>query len=116
MHRDVCPNAKNYLRTEPERLVIIDWNELASAVFSTTLHIEFLDRHGIWPEIVSNFSDTKTNITSFKSRVTKHATSITSISCEVTGLRHLQLLIDRCRSVPSVLEVRREGPVEDDAS
>lgn len=113
MHRSCCPNAKNYQRTEPERLVLIEWNERTGEVFSAMVRIEFMDRHGIWPEIISNFSDTKTNITSFKSRVTKQASSITDISCEVTGLSHLQNLIDRCRSVPSVLVVRREGPQED---
>ncbi len=113
MHRSCCPNAKNYQRTEPERLVLIEWNERAGEVFSATVRIEFMDRHGIWPEIISNFSDTKTNITSFKSKVTKQASSVTDICCEVTGLSHLQTLIDRCRSVPSVLLVRREGPQEE---
>jgi GTP pyrophosphokinase len=107
LHRSECPNVRQYVQTEPERLVPVEYAGGDSQVYSVNLNIETLDRTGLLADIGNIFGEMKTNITAVKTQSHRDRTATLGISLEVKDVDHLNRVCMSVRRLSDVLDIER---------
>jgi GTP pyrophosphokinase len=107
LHRNECPNVKQYALREPERLVPVEYSGGDSQVYSVNLTIETLDRTGLLADIGSIFGELRTNITAVRTQSHRDGTASLSVSVEVKDVEHLSRLCLAVRRLSDVLDIQR---------
>lgn len=107
LHRKECLNVRRYEKTEPERLIPVDYTGGDSQVYSVNLYIETLDRTGLLADVGSVFGELKTNITALRTQSHRDRTATLNISAEVKDVDHLNRLFLAVRRLPDILDVGR---------
>jgi GTP diphosphokinase / guanosine-3',5'-bis(diphosphate) 3'-diphosphatase len=111
IHRADCPNLM-LLDDEPERRLEIDWQEVQGERFHVRLAVEAIDRRGLYADIATAVSETKTDIRSFELK-SEDARVFGVIEVQVENLPHLRKTLRAIRRVKGVTEVaRREQMTE----
>lgn len=101
------------LKADPNRLIDIAWGqESRNPVYPVSLSVEMLDRVGILRDIVTIIADTKTNIRDAKVK-TKSNTAVAyiNITMDVSGVEHLNSIINKIKKLPDVINIRRQRAV-----
>jgi GTP diphosphokinase / guanosine-3',5'-bis(diphosphate) 3'-diphosphatase len=106
VHRVDCSNAAN-LRTEPERLVPVEWAPNAKSSFLVAIQIEALDRNRLLSDITRALSDQHVNILSAALNTTKDRICKARFTFETADPTHLDHVLRAVRSVPAVYEAYR---------
>jgi guanosine-3',5'-bis(diphosphate) 3'-pyrophosphohydrolase len=107
LHRAECPNVRQYVQTEPERLVPVEYAGGDTQVYSVNLNIETLDRTGLLADIGNIFGELKTNITAVKTQSHRDRTATLGISLEVKDVDHLNRICMSVRRLSDVLDIER---------
>jgi len=107
LHRKECPNVQQYEKTEPERLIAVDYAGGDTQVYSVNLFIETMDRTGLLADVGSVFGEMKTNITALRTQSHRDRTATLNISAEVKDVDHLNRLFLSIRRLPDILDVGR---------
>jgi guanosine-3',5'-bis(diphosphate) 3'-pyrophosphohydrolase len=107
LHRSECPNVRQYVQTEPERLVPVEYAGGDSQVYSVNLNIETLDRTGLLADIGNIFGEMKTNITAVRTQSHRDRTATLGISLEVKDVDHLNRVCIAVRRLSDVLDIER---------
>jgi len=107
LHRAECVNVRHYERTEPERLVAVEYAGGDNQVYSVNLIITTLDRTGLLADIGSIFGELKTNITAVKTQSHRDRTATLEISLEVRDVDHLNRIGLAVRRLSDVLNIER---------
>lgn len=111
VHRQDCPNMHNYIKTEPDRIIDVEWADDAG-VYGVELEVRAMDRPRLTTDVMIVIADTKIHINSVYSRITKNNRVIMNFKLEIKDMSHLQAVIQRIQKVKDVLEVRRVLPGE----
>lgn len=107
VHRTDCTNATR-LREEPERIISVTWaDESTGAVFTVTIQIEALDRHGLLSEITRTISDQKVPIMATSSHTAEDSVATMRFTFEVSDTKQLGYIISVLRGVEGVYDVFR---------
>ncbi|MDO4609461.1 bifunctional (p)ppGpp synthetase/guanosine-3',5'-bis(diphosphate) 3'-pyrophosphohydrolase [Corynebacterium sp.] len=107
VHRTDCTNAAR-LREEPERIISVSWaDESTGAVFTVTIQIEALDRHGLLSEITRTISDQKVPIMATSSHTAEDSVATMRFTFEVSDTKQLGYIISVLRGVEGVYDVFR---------
>ncbi|MEJ5919753.1 MULTISPECIES: RelA/SpoT family protein [unclassified Corynebacterium] len=107
VHRIDCTNAAK-LKEEPERIIHVSWADRASgAVFTVTVQIEALDRHGLLSEITRVISDQKVPITATSSHTADDRVAVMRFTFEVSDIKQLGYIITVLRGIEGVYDVFR---------
>ncbi len=107
VHRTDCTNAAR-LREEPERIISVTWaDESTGAVFTVTIQIEALDRHGLLSEITRTISDQKVPIMATSSHTAEDSVATMRFTFEVSDTKQLGYIISVLRGVEGVYDVFR---------
>jgi len=106
VHRTDCTNASN-LRTEPERLVGVEWSPTANSAFLVAIQVEALDRNRLLSDITRALSDQHVNILSAALNTTKDRICKARFTFETADPTHLDHVLGAVRGVPSVFDVYR---------
>ena len=107
VHRTDCTNAAK-LREEPERLIDVEWaSDSTGAVFTVTVQIEALDRHGLLTEITRSISDQKVPIIATSSHTAEDRVAVMRFTFEVSDIKQLGYIISLLRGVEGVFDVFR---------
>ena len=61
VHRSDCTNAQS-LKSQPERLVVVEWAPTAQSMFLVNIQVEALDRNRLLSDITKVLSDVHVNI------------------------------------------------------
>ena len=106
VHRLDCSNAEN-LRTEPERLIPVEWAPNAKSSFLVAIQIEALDRNRLLSDITRALSDQHVNILSAALNTSKDRICRAKFTFETADPTHLDHVLRAVRGVPAVYEAYR---------
>ncbi len=106
IHRRVCPNAQNYLTTEPERLLHYDWPADGQS-YAVNLKIISLNRQGLLMDISTIFGESKTNVSAAKIKTLPNSTAEIEVTIEVTDTAHLQQVMNKISGFQDVISILR---------
>ena len=109
IHRADCPNIQ-FLRTQPERLVEVEWEASPDGTYHVEIEVEALDRVGLPKDILGAVTETKTNVVSVNARVRKDKVGIVNIVVDIRNVTQLTAVMQRIGVVPEVYSVERVVP------
>ncbi len=111
VHRRDCPNLQNYLRIEKDRVMEVEWAS-ETGIYVVELEVKAMDRPRLTTDVMNVIADTRVQINSVFSRVTKNGLALINLKLEVIDMDHLTAVKQRIQKVKDVLEVRRVLPGE----
>jgi GTP diphosphokinase / guanosine-3',5'-bis(diphosphate) 3'-diphosphatase len=106
VHRVDCSNSDN-LRSEPERLIPVEWAPNAKSSFLVAIQIEALDRNRLLSDITRALSDQHVNILSAALNTSKDRICRAKFTFETADPTHLDHVLRAVRGVPAVYEAYR---------
>ena len=108
VHAATCPNVTT-LMYDPERQIEVSWSiKRADGRFPAELKISTADRPGLLADLTQVIAGEKSNIRRIEASTGDDRRGEISVVLEIEGLKHLEKLVKRLKSVPGVLEVRRQ--------
>lgn len=106
VHRRDCTNL-NDLMTESQRFIEVEWSSKAKVSYNADVEVQANDRKGLIAEITSIVDDSKININSFHSRITKDRSAIINLILEINDIDQLNKLIRNFRRIEGIIDVFR---------
>ncbi|MGH3769379.1 MAG: RelA/SpoT family protein [Pseudonocardiaceae bacterium] len=106
VHRTDCTNAES-LRSQPERLVGVDWTPSSSSVFLVAIQVEALDRHRLLSDVTKVLADGRVNILSASVTTTRDRVAVSRFSFEMGDPKHLGHVLRAVRNIEGVYDVYR---------
>ncbi|TDW21521.1 GTP pyrophosphokinase [Kribbella kalugense] len=106
VHRADCANVEN-LKTQPERIVEVEWAPTAQSVFLVAIQVEALDRARLLSDITRVLSDYHVNILSAALTTTRDRIAKSRFTFEMGDPTHLGHVLKAVRSVEGVFDVYR---------
>jgi GTP pyrophosphokinase len=109
IHRVDCPNIQ-FLRSQPERMLDVEWDAAPDGTYQVELEVEALDRVAMLKDILAAISETKTNLVSLNARVRKDKVAVIDIVADIANVAQLTGLMHRIGRVKDVYNVERVVP------
>jgi GTP diphosphokinase / guanosine-3',5'-bis(diphosphate) 3'-diphosphatase len=106
VHRADCTNAES-LKSQPERLVDVEWAATAKSMFLVNIQVEALDRNRLLSDITKVLSDVHVNILAASLQTTRDRVAKSRFTFEMADPRHLGHVLKAVRSVDGVFDVYR---------
>jgi GTP pyrophosphokinase len=106
VHRADCTNAAN-LKSQPERLVDVEWAPTAQSMFLVNIQVEALDRARLLSDITKVLSDVHVNILSASLQTTRDRVAKSRFTFEMGDPKHLGHVLKAVRSVDGVFDAYR---------
>lgn len=104
IHRSDCQTIAN---ADPDRFIDVYWNNRESDTYQVEIEIMAIDRIGYISEVTRKISDTKLNVISITTRVTKDNIVLINVMIAVRNIESLTRLIDSIRNIKSTIDVYR---------
>lgn len=106
VHQAGCTSAVDIANEHPERKIDVSWDTGRDQSFIVQLETVVEDRKNILRDVMQAIADVNTNVRG--AEMYAHDTTATGrFVVEVTGLTHLNRIIDRVRRVKGVISVKR---------
>jgi len=106
VHRQDCTNA-TALKTQPERLIEVEWAPTAQSTYLVNIQVEALDRARLLSDITMVLSDVHVNILSASLTTTRDRVAKSRFTFEMADAKHLDTVLRAVRSVPGVFDAYR---------
>jgi GTP pyrophosphokinase len=106
VHRADCTNAAS-LKSQPERLVDVEWGSGANSTYLVNIQVEALDRSRLLSDITMAISDAHVNILSAQLSTTRDRVAKSRFTFEMADAKHLDQVLKSVRSVPGVFDAYR---------
>ena len=106
VHRTDCTNAVS-LKSQPERMVDVEWAPTAKSMFLVNIQVEALDRARLLSDITKVLSDVHVNILSASLQTTRDRVAKSRFTFEMGDPKHLGHLLNVVRNVEGVYDVYR---------
>lgn len=106
IHRIDCPNVKNLVANDQERMIEVGWGNQAEAVYPVDIYIVARDRQGLLKDVSEVFMREKQNITGLNT-VNVTGDAHMRISIEIRSSEDLRRSLSQLRELKGVMSVRR---------
>ena len=106
VHRQDCTNASE-LRTQPQKLLDVEWAPTGQSTFLVNIQVEALDRARLLADITMVLSDAHVNILSANLQTARDRVAKTRFTFEMAEAKHLDTVLKAVRSVPGVFDAYR---------
>ncbi|GAB7005615.1 GTP pyrophosphokinase [Nocardioides sp. AN3] len=106
VHRADCTNAAS-LKSQPERLLDVEWDSGANSTYLVNIQVEALDRSRLLSDITMAISDSHVNILSAQLSTTRDRVAKSRFTFEMADAKHLDQVLKSVRSVPGVFDAYR---------
>ena len=109
IHRTDCMNIMNLPEIDRNRLIDAEWQqtEEASGKYFAEISIFANNRNGLLADISRALTEKEIDILSLNTRVSKQGTATIMVSFEIGGREELQRIIDKIRTIESVIDIER---------
>jgi guanosine-3',5'-bis(diphosphate) 3'-pyrophosphohydrolase len=104
VHRAGCPNA---LKTNPERLIEVDWDADTHEPFPAKIKIRALDRVGLLADVAASISKNGANIIAANTQTRENKMVTSFFTLEVANIEHLDQILTGLKKIKQVLDVER---------
>ncbi len=106
VHRTDCTNATS-LRSQPEKLLEVEWAPTGQSTFLVNIQVEALDRARLLSDITMVLSDAHVNILSANLSTTRDRVAKSRFTFEMAESKHLDNVLRAVRGVPGVFDAYR---------
>ena len=106
VHRGDCTNVKS-LKSQPGRLVEVEWAPTAQSMFLVAIQVEALDRARLLSDITRVLSDLHVNILSASVTTTRDRVTQGRFTFEMGDVAHLGHVLKAVRTVDGVFDAFR---------
>jgi GTP pyrophosphokinase len=106
VHRTDCVNVEG-LRSQPGRVVEVEWAPSAGSVFLVAIQVEALDRTRLLSDVTRALSDHHVNILSASVTTTRDRVAVSRFTFEMADPTHLGHLLKGVRQVEGVYDAYR---------
>ena len=106
VHRTDCNNVTS-LRTEPDRMVEVEWAPTSKSVFLVQIQVEALDRAGLLSDVTRVLSEHHVNILSATVSTSSDRLALSRFVFEMGDTTHLDRVLNACRRIEAVYDVYR---------
>ena len=108
VHRDDCMELLRSKQDEPQRVIVVDWNQEQGNVYPVDIYIRAYDRHGLLRDIMQIFANEKVNIINVNTTSDKseHVADM-RLTIETNSLDELGIVLGRINQLRNIIEVRR---------
>jgi GTP pyrophosphokinase len=106
VHRTDCTNAAS-LRSQPEKLLEVEWAPTGQSTFLVNIQVEALDRARLLSDITMVLSDAHVNILSANLSTSRDRVAKSRFTFEMAESKHLDTVLRAVRSVPGVFDAYR---------
>ena len=106
IHRIDCPNVKNLLANDQERMIEVSWGNQSDALYPVDIYIVARDRQGLLKDVSEAFMREKLNITGVNTINVKGDAHM-RVSIEIRSSEDLRRAMAELREVKGVMSVRR---------
>ena len=106
IHRVNCPDYRNLMSRNPERVIETRWGAAQEGLFAIDVEVEAQDRPGLLRDIGEVFSREKANVTASRTASRRQAARM-AFTIEVASLASLERTLAALREVPAVYAARR---------
>lgn len=107
VHRKDCTNAAD-LMNEEERLIEVGWIATARAMYNVDIEVRATDRKGLLAEITAQVDDSRINIVTFSSRITKEKVAIVNLVLEIDDIEQMNRLIKKLQKIQGINDIYRK--------
>ncbi len=109
IHRTDCVNMMNLPEIERVRIIDADWQapEDTSEKYVAEIDIYANNRNGLLADITKTLTERNINILSLNTRVSRQGLATLQTSFEVEGREELNRVIEKIRSIESVVDIER---------
>lgn len=106
VHQVDCTNADN-LRSQPEKLLEVEWAPTSKSTFLVNIQVEAIDRTRLLSDITMALSDAHVNILSANLTTTRNRVATSRFTFEMGDAMHLDNVLSAVRGVPGVFDATR---------
>lgn len=106
VHRTDCVNVPG-LRSDPDRIVDVEWAPTSGSIFLVNMQVEALDRARLLSDITRALSDTHVNILSASVTTTRERIAMSRFTFEMADPKHLGSVLKAVRNVEGVYDAYR---------
>ena len=106
VHRVDCTNASS-LRSQPERLVEVEWAPTAQSLFMVNIQVEALDRGALLTDVSRVLSDLHVNILQASLTIGRDRVAKSRFTVEMADPKHLGHVLRAVRAVEGVFDAHR---------
>ncbi|MBO8414837.1 MAG: GTP diphosphokinase [Proteobacteria bacterium] len=109
IHRQDCPQAKNLMKTNPERVVNAQWGSATSQDgYTATLRVTAPDYPGLLRDVTTVIANEKLNVLGVRSRIDRMKDlSIIDVDLMLAGASSLSRVVEKLKAMPKVKSVKR---------
>ncbi|OGC04256.1 hypothetical protein A2276_06620 [candidate division WOR-1 bacterium RIFOXYA12_FULL_43_27] len=108
VHKAACPTLARQ-KVNKEKLVEVEWDLSRDSFYPVEIEVEAFDRVGVFKDILSQISNTGTNVSSASVTTKRGSSAFLNIIVDVKNVEHLQKVTASIRSVSDVYDVKRAG-------
>ncbi|MBC7723181.1 MAG: bifunctional (p)ppGpp synthetase/guanosine-3',5'-bis(diphosphate) 3'-pyrophosphohydrolase [Burkholderiaceae bacterium] len=106
VHQSDCRNVES-LRTEPERMIDVEWAPSSKSIFLVQIQVEALDRAGLLSDVTRVLSEHHVNILSATVSTSSDRLAISRFVFEMGDTTHLDRVLNAVRRIDAVYDVYR---------
>ncbi|MFN0281689.1 MAG: RelA/SpoT family protein [Kineosporiaceae bacterium] len=106
VHHGDCGNVVG-LRSEPDRIVDVEWAPSSGSVFLVQIQVEALDRSRLLSDVTRVLSDSHVNILAATVQTSRDRVAISRFTFEMADPGHLDHVLSAVRRVEGVFDVTR---------
>ena len=106
VHQSDCHNVAS-LRSEPERMIDVEWAPTSSSVFLVQIQVEALDRAGLLSDVTRVLSESHVNILSATVSTSSDRVALSRFVFEMGDTTHLAGVLNAVRRIDAVYDVYR---------
>ncbi|MBR9981394.1 MAG: bifunctional (p)ppGpp synthetase/guanosine-3',5'-bis(diphosphate) 3'-pyrophosphohydrolase [Desulfatitalea sp.] len=104
VHRSECVNA---IKTNPERLIEVEWDLAAREAFPVKVRIRSMDRMGLLADVAATISKCGANIISANTQTSESKMVASVFTLEVADTEQLEHVLASLKKIKNVLDVER---------
>ena len=111
IHRTDCMNILNLPEIDRNRLIDAEWQQEQTAESGSKYLVEISiyanNRNGLLADVSRALTEKNIDILALNTRVSKQGTATIMINFEISGREELQRIMDKLRTIESILEIER---------
>ncbi|MRS12929.1 MAG: bifunctional (p)ppGpp synthetase/guanosine-3',5'-bis(diphosphate) 3'-pyrophosphohydrolase [Actinobacteria bacterium] len=110
VHRGDCPNARELVATNPERILEVEWDTGTSTTYQVEILIEAMDRTRLLQDISIALADAGVNVLSAAISTDRQGVAYLRFLFELGHMDQLQRVLNQVRALDGVFSAQRTMP------
>ncbi|MGM0602361.1 MAG: RelA/SpoT family protein [Bacillota bacterium] len=110
VHRTDCRNLQRLKKSEPERIIEVDWDRGRTESYQVDLRIDAVNKNALLNDITLLIKEEKLNLLSVMARTSKNNRAVVNLSLELSSVEHMHDIMKKIESISGVLNVNRSKP------